>query len=73
MDQLKEEKSKSDNIKDRAMVLLQEKELEYGNNQRMLESELGLARQQVVQYQEQLQALNPEVTSASSPSVINIR
>lgn len=70
---LKEEKAKAEDIKERALSFLKEKEA----SQRHLESELGLAQQQVKQYQEQLQSLGsdslePNITK-SSQSVVKIR
>lgn len=70
---LKEEKGKAEDIKERALSFLKDKEA----NQRHLESELGLAQQQVKQYKEQLQNLATDSTDPavikSSPSVVKIR
>ncbi|XP_060577554.1 RB1-inducible coiled-coil protein 1-like isoform X3 [Ruditapes philippinarum] len=69
---LKEEKSKAEDIKERALSFLKDKEA----NQRLLESELGLAQQQVIQYKEQLQNLAPDssdiTVTKSSSSVVKI-
>ncbi|XP_053393728.1 RB1-inducible coiled-coil protein 1-like isoform X2 [Mercenaria mercenaria] len=72
IEMLKEEKSKAEDIKERALTFLKDKEA----NQRHLESELGLAQQQVKQYKEQLQSLgsdsvDPSITK-SSQSVVKI-
>lgn len=71
IDSLKEEKAKAEDIKERALSFLREKEA----TQRHLESELGLAQQQVKQYQEQLQAMSSDSSdpvAAKSQSVVKI-
>ena len=66
---MKEEKVKAEDIKDRALSLLQDKEREFTANQRRWESDLALGQQQLVQYKEQL-----EIMSASSaPSILQVR
>ena len=70
VEKLREEKVKAEDIKDRAMGLLKDKEREFGSQQRQFESELGLAQQQLKQYMEQLQTSE---CVESSPSVVKIR
>ena len=68
LDRLKEDKAKAEDIKDRAMSLLQDKEREFSANQRRWESDLALSEQQLEQYKEQLQIMS----ASSSPSVVQI-
>lgn len=65
---LNEEKSKLEDIKTRAMSHLSDKEREYNAARRQLEDDLALTRQQLSQYQSQLQAMS----TISVPSVMEV-
>ena len=66
---MKDEKLKAEDIKDRALSLLQDKEREFTANQRRWESDLALGQQQLTQYKEQLEIMS----GSSTPSVLQIR
>ena len=66
---MKDEKLKAEDIKERALSLLQDKEREFTANQRRWESELALGQQQLTQYKEQLEIMS----GSSTPSVLQIR
>ena len=66
---MKDEKLKAEDIKERALSLLQDKEREFTANQRRWESELALGQQQLMQYKEQLEIMS----GSSTPSVLQIR
>ena len=66
---MKDEKLKAEDIKERALSLLQEKEREFTANQRRWESDLALGQQQLTQYKEQLEIMS----GSSTPSVLQIR
>ena len=68
-ERMKDEKLKAEDIKDRALSLLQDKEREFTANQRRWESELALGQQQLTQYKEQLEIMS----GSSTPSVLQIR
>ena len=68
LDKLREEKSKAEDVKERALSLLQDKEREFSANQRRWESDLLLSEQQLEQYKEQLQIMS----ASASPSVVQI-
>ena len=68
LDKLREEKAKADDVKERALSLLQDKEREFSANQRRWESDLLLGEQQLEQYKEQLQIMSV----SASPSVVQI-
>ena len=66
---MKDEKLKAEDIKERALSLLQDKEREFTANQRRWESDLALGQQQLTQYKEQLEIMS----GSSTPSVLQIR
>lgn len=72
IEKLKEEKTKLEDIKERAMAVLKDKEREFAAKQQQLESDLGMAQQQAKQYMDQLHGMGSDSAEAS-PSVVKIR
>ncbi|XP_021350937.1 RB1-inducible coiled-coil protein 1-like [Mizuhopecten yessoensis] len=71
IEKLKEEKAKLEDMKTRAMSHLNDKDREFAACKRQMESEVALVRQQLTEYQTQLQPASHMQVSAS-PSVMNI-
>nr|XP_022314385.1 RB1-inducible coiled-coil protein 1-like isoform X2 [Crassostrea virginica] len=65
---LNEEKSKLEDIKTRAMSHLSDKEREHNAARRQLEDDLAMTRQQLSQYQSQLQVMS----AVSVPSIMEV-
>lgn len=72
IEKLKEEKTKLEDIKERAMAVLRDKEREFAAKQQRLESDLDVAQQQAKQYMDQLHGMGSDSAEAS-PSVVKIR
>lgn len=70
VEKLKEEKTKAEDIKDRALALLKDKEREFLAQQRQHETDLSLAQQQLKQYMEQVHSSD---SAEASSSVVKIR
>ncbi|XP_071147392.1 RB1-inducible coiled-coil protein 1-like [Mytilus edulis] len=68
IDKLIEEKSKVEDIKTRAMAHLSDKEREFTASKRSLEDDVAMLKQQLVQYQQQIQSMS----LSSAPSVMEI-
>ncbi|CAC5407515.1 RB1CC1 [Mytilus coruscus] len=68
IDKLIEEKSKVEDIKTRAMAHLSDKEREFSASKRSLEDDVAMLKQQLVQYQQQIQSMS----LSSAPSVMEI-
>lgn len=70
IEKLKEEKVKAEDIKERALAFVKDKEREFSTQQRQYESELGLVKQQLKHHMEQLHSSD---TVDESASVVKIR
>ncbi|XP_069127749.1 RB1-inducible coiled-coil protein 1-like isoform X2 [Argopecten irradians] len=71
IDKLKEEKEKLEDMKNRAMSHMSDKEREFAACKRQMESDIAMVRQQLTEYQTQLQPAS-HMQVSSSPSVMNI-
>ncbi|XP_033736937.1 RB1-inducible coiled-coil protein 1-like [Pecten maximus] len=71
IEKLKEEKAKFEDMKNRAMSHLNDKEREFAACKRQMESDVAMVRQQLTEYQTQLQPVS-HMQVSTSPSVMNI-
>ncbi|XP_052258142.1 RB1-inducible coiled-coil protein 1-like isoform X2 [Dreissena polymorpha] len=73
MQTLLEEKCKAEDVKERALSLLKEKEREFGSRQWQLENQLHLCQQELHSFKEQVFSMaGHSDNTLSSPSVVNI-
>ncbi|KAJ8306226.1 hypothetical protein KUTeg_016771, partial [Tegillarca granosa] len=71
IEKLTEEKSKLDDIKNRAVSHINDKDRELSTMKKQLDDELALKNQQIAQYQQQLESVS-QMQVSSAPSVLEI-